>query len=134
LSILAASGTLPAMSDETSLPQPTNSNDKTMGMVAHLIALAGYVIPFGNIIGPLIIWLTQKETSPFAADQGKESLNFQITVTIALLLSIPLWFICIGIFVTIAIAVVDLILIIVAAVQANNGTAYRYPFCLRLVK
>lgn len=122
------------MSDQETPSQPLTQNDKTMGMIAHLAAFGGYIIPLGHIIGPLIIWLTQKESSPFAADQGRESLNFQITVTIALLLSIPLWLICIGIFVTIGIGVANLVFIIMAAIQANKGIAYRYPFAIRMIK
>ena len=46
--------------------------EKTWGMIAHLSALAGFVIPFGNLIGPLIVWLIKKDTMPFVDDQGKE--------------------------------------------------------------
>jgi uncharacterized Tic20 family protein len=70
-----------------------SSEEKTLGMLCHLMAFCGYVIPFGNLLGPLVIWLTKKDASPFVDDQGKESLNFQITVSIACIVCIPLIFI-----------------------------------------
>lgn len=103
-------------------------------MLTHLLALAGYIIPLGNIIGPLVIWLMQKDKSAFVDQQGKESLNFQITVTIASLLCIPLIFVCVGIPLLIAVAVASLVFIIIAAINANAGTAYRYPFTWRVIK
>src|SRR5690242_19907337 len=62
---------------------PKDSSDRTMGMLCHLLAFSGHFIPFGHIIGPLVLWLIKKDDSPFVDDQGKESLNFQITMTIA---------------------------------------------------
>ena len=49
----------------------------------HLAALAGYVVPMvGNIVGPLVVWLMKKEEYPLVDDQGKESINFQISILI----------------------------------------------------
>ncbi|HET6603527.1 MAG TPA: DUF4870 domain-containing protein [Xanthomonadaceae bacterium] len=105
-----------------------------MAMFAHLSALVGIIIPFGNVLGPLLIWLLKKETMPFVDDQGKEALNFQITVTIALLVCIVLMFVLIGLLLLPLVGLAALILTVIAAVKANEGTAYRYPFTLRLVK
>ncbi|MEO1235173.1 MAG: DUF4870 domain-containing protein [Planctomycetota bacterium] len=125
-----ASGTLPDRPDSAvGIPQ----EERTWAMLSHLSALAGYVIPFGSIIGPLVVWLIKKDTMPFVDEQGKESLNFQITVAIAFVCCIPLVFIIIGIFLIIALGIVALVLMIVAAVKANNGEHYKYPFALRLV-
>jgi hypothetical protein len=110
------------------------SEERTMAMLAHLLALSGYVIPFGNLIGPLIIWLVKKDTSPFVDDQGKESLNFQITYTIAILICVPLMFCVIGIPLAILLAIAALIFIILASINASGGTPYRYPMTLRLIK
>ena len=57
---------------------------KTWGMIAHLSALVGLIIPFGNILGPLVVWLVKKDTMPFVDDQGKEALNFNITLAIVI--------------------------------------------------
>jgi hypothetical protein len=107
---------------------------KTWGMVCHLAALAGFIVPFGNIAGPLIVWQLKKEQIPFVADQGKESLNFQITVSIAIVVSIGLAFILIGLLLLPLIGIANLVFVIIAALKASNGEAYRYPFSLKLVK
>ena len=60
----------------------TNKDERMWGMFCHLAALAGFIIPFGNIIGPLIVWQIKKEEFPFVEDQGKESLKFQISIFI----------------------------------------------------
>jgi len=108
--------------------------EKTWGMIAHLSALAGFVIPFGNLIGPLIVWLIKKDTMPFVDDQGKESLNFQITVTIAAIICGILVFVLIGIPLLFAVGIAALVLTIMAGIKANEGASYRYPFAIRLIK
>lgn len=116
-------------------PAP-DKDARMMGMLAHLLALAGFVIPFGNIVGPLVIWLVKREQSPFVDDQGKESLNFQIWVTILSLLCVPLVF-CfgLGLIPLAAILIGSIVLEIMAGVKANEGVAYRYPFTpFRLIK
>jgi len=115
-------------------PPPPNSEQNTWAMLCHLSSLAGYIIPFGNILGPLVVWMMKKETMPLVDDQGKESLNFQITVAIAAIVCIPLIFVCVGIFLLIAVGILDLVFTIIASIQASKGTAYRYPFALRLIK
>ncbi|WP_147651585.1 DUF4870 domain-containing protein [Vulcaniibacterium gelatinicum] len=110
-----------------------SAEERQWAMFAHLAALAGLVIPFGNIIGPLVVWLIKRETMPFVADQGKEALNFQITVAIAAIVSMILIVVVIGFVLLFVIGVAALILTIIAAVKANEGVAYRYPFALRLI-
>jgi hypothetical protein len=112
---------------------PLNQDDKTWGMLAHLSGLAGYLIPFGNVIAPLVIWLAKRDTSPYVGDQAKEALNFQITVTLAFLVCIPLMFIIIGIPLAFAVGIGALVLLIIAAIKAYDGVGYRYPLTLRLV-
>jgi uncharacterized protein len=126
---------------EQAPPQPeaaasseVSKDAKTMGMLCHLLALAGYVVPFGNIIGPLVIWLIKKDELEFVNDQGKEALNFQITVSIAGIVFFLLVFIVIGGFLLMALGIFNLVMIIIASVKANNGEKYRYPVCIRLIK
>ncbi len=119
------------------LPPPlSNPKDERMwAMFCHLSALSGHIIPFGNIIGPLVIWMIKRDEYPLVADQGKEALNFQITVMILFLVSIPLIFVCgVGIATAIAAALFNLIFIIVASVKANEGAKYRYPLTIRFIK
>ena len=108
---------------------------RTLGMLCHLLALCGYIgIPFANIIGPLVLWLIKKDEHPFVDDQGKESINFQITMTLVAIPCVVLILVAIGIFLLPILAVVNLVFIIIATIKANEGEAYRYPFCLRLIK
>jgi uncharacterized Tic20 family protein len=118
----------------TPSPSTPSKDDCTMAMLTHITALAGFIIPFGNIVGPLVVWLIKKDSSPFVDDQGKESLNFQITVTILAIVSTILIIVIIGIFMLMLLGLVSLILIIVATIKANNGERYRYPFSIRLIK
>jgi len=118
----------------TEAPDTTLSPDeKNWGMFAHLSALAGFFIPFGIVIGPLVIWLLKKDEMPFVADQGREALNFQITMAIALLISAVLVFVFIGILLIGAVLLFDLVMTIIATVEASKGNRYRYPFALRLI-
>lgn len=100
---------------------------RTLGMLAHLLGILGF-------LGPLLIWLIKKDDDPFIDDQGKEALNFQITMLIALIASGLLMFVCIGFFTTPALAIADLVMCIMAGMKANEGVKYRYPFTLRLIK
>jgi uncharacterized Tic20 family protein len=104
------------------------------GMLCHLSALAGFVIPFGNIIGPLVFWLIKKNEFAFVDDQGKEALNFQITTSLAMIVCLILTLVLIGALLLVAVGVTALIFTIIAAIKANDGVAYSYPFALRLIK
>lgn len=141
--------------NETAPPQPPpvppssdgpGAEERQWAMFAHLSALVGGILTsgwagsIGCFIGPLIIWLVKKDTMRFVDDQAKEALNFNITVGIVffalfllavltfgigLVIAIPLWII---------IGIAWLVFTIIAAIKANEGVAYRYPFTLRLVK
>ena len=113
--------------------QPTQ-DERTFGMLAHLLALAGYAIPFGNVVGPLVIWLIKKDEMPFVDDQGKEAVNFQISITIYTVVCVLLFFLVVPILLAFGLGIVNLVLIIVATIKANDGVAYRYPYNLRLIK
>jgi uncharacterized Tic20 family protein len=104
-------------------------------MACHLIALCGFVIPFGNVLGPLVLWLIKKDSMPLVDRHGKEALNFQITVLIAAIASALLMFILIGFVLLIVVGIGALVLTIMAAVKVANGELdYKYPFALRLIK
>jgi len=110
------------------------AQEKTWGMLAHLSALAGFIIPFGNIIGPLIIWLIKKDESSFVNDQGKESLNFQISITIYCIVSAILILLVIGIFLLIGLGIFSIVMIILGAVKANSGEKFKYPLSIRFIQ
>lgn len=111
-----------------------SAEERQWAMFAHLSALVGFLIPFGSILGPLIIWQIKKAEMPFVDDQGKESLNFQITVVIAVLACLLLSVILIGFLLLPIVGIAALVLTIMAGIKANNGETYRYPFTLRLIK
>jgi hypothetical protein len=122
-----------------------SAEERQWAMFAHLSALAGGLLTsaiggWGFFIGPLVIWLMKKDTMPFVADQAKESLNFNITVSAIFLILLILSLVTLGIgfLVTLPIMLIvgiaALVLIIIAAMKANQGIAYRYPFTVRLVK
>ena len=113
-----------------------NKDARMWAMLCHLAGLAGVVIPnfVLGIIAPLIIWQIKKEDDPFIDENGKEALNFQISIGIYSLICIPLVFACIGIILLPAVGIFDLVCIIIAAIKANNGEHYRYPLTIRLVK
>jgi len=110
-----------------------SADERTWGLLAHLSALAGFVIPFGNLLGPLVIWQIKKNEMPFLDDQGKEALNFQITLTIAIVVSAILMVVLIGFLLLPIVGLAGLVMTIIGAVNANNGVRYRYPFTLRLI-
>ena len=112
----------------------TNPEARQWAMFAHLSSLAGLIIPFGNFVGPLVVWMMKKDAMPFVDDQGKESLNFQITVLIAALIAGATFCIGIGIILLPIVAIGAIVLAIMAGLKANEGVAYRYPFTLRLIK
>lgn len=112
----------------------TDKESRTWGMIVHLAALAGFIIPFGNIIGPLIIWMLKKESIPFVNDQGKEAINFQISLFIYGIISGILIILFIGVLLLIALGIFFLVFTIIAAVKANEGVAYRYPLTIRFIK
>lgn len=108
---------------------------RTLGMVCHLSALIGLLgLPFLNIVGPLVVWLWKKDHYAFVEDQGKESLNFQISMTLYGIVAGILTLILIGWVMLGIIWVVNLVLVVIAASKANKGEAYRYPFNLRLIR
>jgi hypothetical protein len=128
-------GPAPAAAGEVS------KDARTFGMLCHLLALAGYVIPLGNVIGPLVMWLIKKDEHPFVDDQGRESLNWQITLSIAgavlVVLAALTFAICIGVLFmvgAIALGVVGLVFMIIGAVKANQGEWFRYPWSIKFLK
>ena len=112
---------------------PKSSDERMWAMFCHLSALSGFVIPFGNVIAPLIIWILKKEEYPLVNDQGKEAINFQISMTIYIIASVILIIIVIGIPLLIMLGLFELIMIVIASIKANEGVNYRYPFTIRFL-
>lgn len=107
--------------------------EEKLAMFCHLSSLAGYVIPFGNIIGPLIVFAIFKDRSSFVEDQGMEVVNFQISMTIYMIAAGLLIFILIGLPLLIVLMVIDFVYTVIGAREAYQGYVYRYPLNMRLV-
>jgi uncharacterized Tic20 family protein len=135
------------MNEPNTAPVATASvQERQWAMFAHLSVLLGGLVTsgwagsIGFFIGPLVIWLMKKDTMPFVADQAKEALNFAITVSLACLVLLILTVLTLGIGALLTvplfaiIGITALVLVIIAAIKANEGAVYRYPFALRLVK
>ncbi len=90
--------------------------------------------PFGNIVAPLIWWMMKKDLSSFVNDQGKEALNFQISLTIYIIIAGILMIVLVGFLLLPVVLIAGLILTIIAAIKANDGIPYRYPFIIRVLK
>ncbi|MDG2222961.1 MAG: DUF4870 domain-containing protein [Rubripirellula sp.] len=114
-----------------------NADDRNLALIAHLSGAAG-ILAGGLIgfLGPLIIYLMSKERSPYVVGQAKEALNFQITlilagVVFALLTAVSCGFLFPLLFVPV---VFQVVFAIIAALAVRDGEAYRYPFCVRLLR
>jgi len=113
--------------EEATLIPPT-SDEKTLGMLAHILTIVA------SFIAPLVIYILKKDESSFVTAHAKESLNFQLTLIIAYFISFILMFILIGIPLLILIGLGSLILIIIATVRVSEGKLYKYPFCIRFIR
>ena len=120
------------MSEAVQAPQ-ASKEEQNWAMACHLVALAGFIIPFGNVLGPLIVWLIKKDTMPLVDQHGKEALNFQITLFIGYLASFVLMLVLIGFLTFFVVWIGGLVFMIMATMAANRGEWYRYPINLRLV-
>ena len=104
------------------------SDERTWSVVVHLSALSALFFPFGQLLGPLVIWLIKRADMPMVDRHGKEALNFQITVTLASFLCGLLFFVGIGLVLLFVLLVADAVLVIMAAVKTSRGEAFSYPF------
>lgn len=109
------------------------------GMACHLAALSGYLIPFGNVIGPLVVWICKKNESEFVNEHGKTALNFQLTVTIFIFVSLLLsvlnaFLLMIVIPVIVILSIYSLVMVITSGIKANNGEYVDIPLSAKIIK
>ena len=114
-------------------PYQLSSDDRTMGMLVHLLAL------LTGIIGSLILWLVKKDQSRFVDFHGKESINFQLTVMLAVVVLLVAGLVTfVGLFIAVpliwAIGIAAIVLEIMACMAANRGEWHRYPMTIRFIK
>jgi hypothetical protein len=132
-----ASAVPPANVQPTEVSKEVNKDARMWAMFCHLVGLAAFstIFPiFGGAIGALIIWQIKKDEHPFVNEQGKEAVNFQISILIYELVAGLLIFACVGAFLLPAVMIFDIVFLIIAAIKANDGFHYRYPLCIRFIK
>jgi uncharacterized protein len=124
------------MNEQTPPPLTTSTSStvRTWCVLAHATALVGFLVPLaGHIVGPLIIWLAKRQDSPEIDAHGKESMNFQLSMLIYNLIAGLLCLMLIGFLLLAILHILNVILVIVAAIQASEGKLYRYPLSIRLI-
>ena len=120
---------------ERPLPDRLQSEARTWAMLCHVSALTGFIgIPFGHLIGPLIFWTIKKDQFPLVDDQGKESLNFQISMLIYNVIAAVFCLVLIGFVFLAVLWVLNAVFVIVASIQASDGKFYRYPMTIRFIE
>lgn len=112
--------------EEPVLVVPT-SEEKTMAILSHILCVVA------GFLAPLIIYLVKKD-SPYVQAHAKESLNFQLTMLIAWVISFILIFIIIGAFLMFLLGIANLVLVVIATIRASENKMYRYPFSIKFVK
>lgn len=107
---------------------------RDMAMLAHLASFAGFIFPFGNVLGPLVLWLAKRDESPFIAEHARRQLNLQITLSLAAFASMILMFLLIGFLTILVVAAAGVYFPIMAAMAAQKGEMYEFPYTLDLIK
>lgn len=110
-------------------PVPPAGEEKTMAMLAHILA----IVPGVGILAPLVIYLIKRNEGSFVEFHARESLNFQLTMIFAYIISAILILVLVGLFMLWVLPVVNIVLVIIATLRASEGRWYRYPFCIRIV-
>jgi uncharacterized Tic20 family protein len=105
-----------------------SQDEKNLALIMHVLSLVGF-----SLIGPLIIWLIKKDESAFINIQGRELLNFQLSILIYAVICIPLCFILIGIPMLFVVGIASLILTIIGLIRATEGKIYRFPLTIRML-
>jgi uncharacterized Tic20 family protein len=116
------------MNAEEPLYKP-NGDERILAILSHILA----IVPGIGILGPLVIYLSKKDESPFVAANARESLNFQITIILGYIVWFILIVVLIGFFMLAVWGILNTVLVIVATIKASEEKVYRYPFSLRLV-
>lgn len=111
-----------------------SESERNWAMLCHLSAFAGFFFPFGGIIGPLICWLSKKDESLWINNNGRASLNFQLSMLLYIVLAIPLVFIVIGIPIIVFLGILKIICVIIASIKAAKGERYKYPISIPFIQ
>jgi hypothetical protein len=111
-----------------------SDTERNWAMFCHLSAFASFFFPFGGIIGPLICWLSKRDESMWVNINGRNSLNFQLSMLLYMVLALPLILIIIGIPIIMMLVVLKIICIVIASVKASKGELFRYPLMIPFIQ
>lgn len=111
-----------------------SESERNWAMLCHLSSFAGYFFPFGGILGPLICWLSKKDESQWVNFNGKQALNFQLSILLYMVLAIPLIFIIVGIPILVFLGFLEVICVVIASVKASKGEEFRYPLNIPFIQ
>ena len=115
------------------MEEASTKNNNNLAVLAHASAFIGMIIPFGNVLAPLVIFLTQKDQNKFVGDNAREALNFQISMTVYMIISAFLALFLIGFFLIAGLIILWLVAVIMAMVKASEGTIYKYPLTINFI-
>jgi uncharacterized protein len=114
----------------------STSEERMWAMLCHLSSFLT-IFPGANVIAPLVLWMIKRDASPLVADQGKEVLNFQITMLIFYAVMVACFVTVIlfplGLTLVVLLPLWHLVLTIIGAIKAYDGQYYRYPLAIRLI-
>lgn len=109
-------------------------NEKQWIVLTHLSGLGMYIFPFGNIVIPMIIWVSKKQEFPSIDEHGKAVLNFQISITIWLIIAAIFVFLLIGLPVLIVLGILHIVFVIIGTLKADQGIVYNYPLTIDFIR
>lgn len=114
--------------------QDVNSlEERNWAVFCHVAALSGLIIPLGTILGPLLVWLLRRNVSTYVDQQGKEAVNFQISMAIYAVIAGVLVVFLIGLPLLLLVLILDIVFVIIAAIKVSEGKNYRYPITIRFL-
>ena len=109
-------------------------SERNWAMLCHLSAFAGFFFPFGGIIGPMIFWLSRKDDSAWININGKAAMNFNLSMLLYIVLTIPLLIILVGIPIIIALGILKIVCVTIASIKAARGEIFKYPLSIPFVQ
>ena len=113
----------------------TSFTENQWAALCHISALCGFIVPLGNIIVPSILWIVKKSESQLIDDNGRDALNFQLTIFATFLILLPLLaYYFVGALLLLALALFQVINVIRATVATDNNEPFKYPFAIKFVR
>ncbi len=103
-------------------PPPRPPTADNWRLYLELLAFTGFVFPFGQILGPLVLWLVKKDTIPAVAIEGRKVINFNISWVIWSIVTCGIGFLA------------WIVIAIVATLKAANNEPFEHPLTINFLK